>query len=123
MIDYHGIDARGQSRTGRTSVGPTFRDQSIADLVERRYKSGWKSLRVTVGGDEAGGIGPHLDTGKRTWWGLRSRRESHPDDARDLVRAPGLRPAVALGQRQHVPGQLMLPFPFLVVINRRKEPR
>jgi len=98
VIDYHGIDARGQSRTGRTSVGPTFRDQSIADLVERRYKSGWKSLRVTVGGDEAGGIGPHLDTGKRTWWGLRSRRESDP-------------------------GQLMLPFPFLVVINRRKEPR
>ena len=41
----------------------------------------------------------------------------------DLVRAPGLRPAVALGRRQHVPGQLMLPFPFLVVINRRKEPR
>jgi len=41
----------------------------------------------------------------------------------DRVRFAGLLPAVALSGRQDVTGQLMLPFPLLVVTTHRKEPR
>ncbi len=40
----------------------------VVGFVEERFRAGWRTLSVSSGGREVGGIGRHLDTGRRTWW-------------------------------------------------------
>lgn len=62
LIRYSGVDSRGAGRTGAEST-------LASQLVERLYRAGWRSLHVTRGDAEVGGIA-HVE-GRRTWWAER----------------------------------------------------
>lgn len=64
-IKFRGCDRKGGRVTGRT-----FTDDLVG-FVRMRYDAGWRSLQVLDADavdQEVGGIGPHPDTHKRTWW-------------------------------------------------------
>ena len=62
-LRYIGIDRRGRGVAG--TLGPR---QSLAAHVEELFEKGWQRLEVTDSSGVVAGIGPHPDTGRRTWW-------------------------------------------------------
>jgi hypothetical protein len=64
-LHYRGVDHRGTSRTGQNDLSR----HDLTMMVARWFTAGWKSAEVTnLAGDIVAGIGPHPDTGTRTWW-------------------------------------------------------
>ncbi len=61
------VEYRGRTRNGRGVSGHMATDD-VVGFVEERFRAGWRTLSVSSGGREVGGIGRHLDTGRRTWW-------------------------------------------------------
>lgn len=60
-----GMDQNGTSRTGRYELTCP----ELTAQVKRWFRNGWRSLQVhTPNGTDVAGIGPHPDTGRRTWW-------------------------------------------------------
>lgn len=66
VYTFAGQDKGGLARTGVT-------DDMPADFAEKRYRQGWRWLRIADRDDEeVGGIGPCADHPQhRTWWGTR----------------------------------------------------
>lgn len=62
LVRYEGVNQRGRS------IGGATKTEDIADFIEGRFEAGWKNLTVHLGSKVVGGIGPHPDTQKRTWW-------------------------------------------------------
>jgi hypothetical protein len=63
MTKFSGVDSRGIGRGGVIPPGV-----SVTEFVEAKYVARWRRLTVTRGEVEVGGVGPDLDTGRRTWW-------------------------------------------------------
>lgn len=61
------IHYRGRRRDGAGCVGvePV---EDPAEFVAARFRQGWARLTVELDGREIGGIEPHPDNGRRTWW-------------------------------------------------------
>ena len=70
---FKGVDSRGVQRFGQVSC-----PDGLAAMVKGRYDQGWRFLVVCAGDgpvppsfadqNEVAWIGPHPDTGKRSWW-------------------------------------------------------
>lgn len=72
---YRGVNRRGRAEVGTISGG---RDR-VAWWVEHLFDKGWRSLSVTIDGEEVGGIGrvdPYATNGPRTWWAESNGRRT-----------------------------------------------
>jgi len=63
VLTYRGINKRGVHVMGSVQV------ESAAEFAQRKYEAGWTELDAYDGDTEVAGIGPHADTGNRSWWG------------------------------------------------------
>jgi len=62
---WSGTDHRGEDRQGAWQMIPAH----LAAVVEDRFETGWRALRVAVNGAEVAGIGPHPEKpGEYLWW-------------------------------------------------------
>lgn len=70
IFTFRARDRRGMWRVGRWTGDP-------ARFAEQAFATGWRELELTdEHGDQVGGIGPHPETGRRTWWGERERGDA-----------------------------------------------
>lgn len=71
------VESQVRYQGRRRDGGSSFGSATPADLVEwvkSFYTRGFRTLTVSRGGIEVGGISVHQDTGKRTWWAEQSGR-------------------------------------------------
>jgi hypothetical protein len=66
---WGGKDGRGEDSAG----GWRLTEAEVAAVVEDRFETGWRSLVVTLDGEEVAGIGPHPEKpGEVQWWAAKS---------------------------------------------------
>jgi hypothetical protein len=58
----------GTRRDGVSVSGKTETMHNLAGFVRHKFRRGWRSLAISHNGEVVGGIGPHKDTGRRSWW-------------------------------------------------------
>lgn len=63
-MKWQGVNARGLSTGG--SYGSGISPEKLARV---KFKAGYRTLEISREGFVVGGIGPHPETGVRTWWG------------------------------------------------------
>jgi hypothetical protein len=65
QYSWRGTDRRGADSEGAWQMSP----RHLAAVVEDRFETGWRALRVTQDGTEVAGISPHPEKpGETHWW-------------------------------------------------------